>query len=153
MVVIHIFFKVGYQAPPPSIADPMICIDSQQRVLNVPIISPETMEEHEELVDIEHTVENRYCTQNGVSPVLCVCTTDPPSCINLDVVREYCWFATKGVCEMDNSHTCNMFYWWYIMNTYNIGGRGVTKKPADCLTAAICCAYPEEDVKYKGYRK
>jgi hypothetical protein len=38
-------------------------------------------------------------------------------------------------------------------NIYNIGGRGVTKNPPGCLTSAIWHAYPEEDGKYKGYRK
>jgi hypothetical protein len=85
--------------------------------------------------------------------VLCVCTTNPPNRINLDVVREYCWFATKDVSEMDNSHKSKMLYWWYMTNIYNIGGRGVTKKPPDCLNAAIRCAYPEDDGRYKGYRK
>jgi hypothetical protein len=70
----------------------------------------------------------------------------------LEVVREYCWFATKDVCEMDNSNKQNMRYWWYMTNIYNIGGRGISKKPPDYLTAAIFCAYPKEDGKYKGYR-
>ena len=85
--------------------------------------------------------------------MLCVCKTNPPNLINLDVVREYCWFATKDISDMDNSHKRNMLYWWYMTNIYNIGGRGVTKKPPDCFTAAICRVYPEDDGKYKGYRK
>ena len=36
-------------------------------------------------------------------------------------------------------------------NIYNVGGRGVTKKPPECLIAAIHKAYPEEDGKYTGY--
>ena len=61
--------------------------------------------------------------------MLCICTANPPNCINLDMVRAFCWFATKDVCEMDNSNKQNMLYWWYMTkNIYNIGGRGVTKE-------------------------
>ena len=162
MVVIHTFSKIGYRAPPHSITDPMICIDLKQSggdgmrndgAMARAVTVGNTATAFEELVDVECTVENRHCAQYGLSPVLCVCTTDPLNRINLDVVREYCWFAMKDVREIDNSHKRNMLYWWYMTNIYNISGRGVTKKPLDCLTAAIRCAYPEDNGKYKGYRK
>jgi hypothetical protein len=41
----------------------------------------------------------------------------------------------------------NMLYWWYMTNIYNIGGRGVTKKPPECFVSIlyllnpIICAY------------
>lgn len=56
----------------------------------------------------------------GLSPVLCICKTDPPDKINLEVVREFCWFTTKEVTDMDNSNKRNALYWWYMTNIYNI---------------------------------
>ena len=109
--------------------------------------------EFDTLVDYDCTPQQRYCAKYGLSPIMCVCQTDPPENINLEVVHEYCWFATKDVADMDNGNKRNMLYWWYMTNIYNIGGRGVTKKPPECLSSPTRHAYPEKDGKYKGYRK
>lgn len=108
-------------------------------------------EAYKKLVDIDCTPQMWYCANYGLSPLICVCKTDPPDKINLEVVREYCWFAAKEVSVMDNSNKRNMLYWWFMTNIYNIGGKGVTKKPLECLIAAIRKAYPEKDGKYIGY--
>lgn len=53
---------------------------------------------------------------------------------------------------MDNSNKRNALYWWYMTNIYNIHGKGVTKEPPACLTAAIWHAHPEENGQQMGYR-
>ncbi len=68
----------------------------------------------------------------------------------MEAVREYCWFATKDVSDMDNRNKCNMLNWWFMTNINNLGGRDVTMKPPECLIAAICKAYQEKDGIYKG---
>ncbi len=149
MVVIHTFSRIGYSPLPQNVSNPMTCVpvmDSCESTIS-------NDGEYKTLVDYNCTPQQRYCAKYGLSPIMCVCQTDPPKNINLEVVREYCWFATKDVTDMDNGNKWNMLYWWYMTNIYNIGGRGVTKKPPECLTSAIRRAYPEKDGKYKWYRK
>jgi hypothetical protein len=86
------------------------------------------MKENDKLVNVECTPHQRYCARYGLSPVLCICKSDLPDKINLEVLQEFCWFATKEVTDMDNSNKQNMLYWWYMTNIYNIGGKGVTKE-------------------------
>lgn len=57
----------------------------------------ENGDKYKELVEVECTPGNRYCTMEGVSHVLCICETNPVSRIDLEVVREHCWFATTTV--------------------------------------------------------
>jgi hypothetical protein len=77
----------------------MICIDLKQSngdgmrnggAMATSATVGDTEMAFEELVDVECTIENQHCARYGLSPVLCVCTTNPPNRINLDVVREYC---------------------------------------------------------------
>ena len=71
---------------------------------------------YDELVGIECTPQQQHCAKYGLSPVLCIGKTDPPDKINLEVVQEFCWFATKEVTDMDNSNKQNVLYWWYMTN-------------------------------------
>ena len=115
--------------------------------------TPISTKDYDKLVDVECTPHQQYCERYGLSPVLCICKSDLPDKINLEVLQEFCWFATKEVTDMDNSNKQNMLYWWYMTNIYNIGGKGVTKEPPACLTAAIRHAYPEQNGQYMGYRQ
>ncbi len=114
--------------------------------------TPISMKAYDKLVNVECTPHQRYCARYGLSLVLCICKSDPPDKFNLEVLQEFCWFATKEVTDMDNSNKQNMLYWWYMTNIYNIGGKGVTKEPPACLTAAFWHAYPEQNGQYTGYR-
>jgi len=60
---------------------------------------------------------------------------------DLEVVGQYCFFATTEVTNMTNSNKQNMLYWWYMTNTYNICGKGARQKSHACLKAAIHKAY------------
>jgi len=73
--------------------------------------------------------------------------------IDLEVVKQFCFFATKEVSKMNNSNKRNMLYWWYMTNTYNICGKGTRGDPPACLKAAIRHAYPSKrpDGMYKKF--
>jgi hypothetical protein len=140
VIVIHVYSKIGYAPLPCPLNNPMTCVNaalSQQRDVVPRGTTPISMKEYDKLVAIECTPHQQYCARYGLSLVLCICKTDPPDKINLEVLREFSWFATKEVTDMDNSNKWNMLYWWYMTNMYNIGGKGVTKEPPTCPMAAI----------------
>ena len=72
--------------------------------------------------------------------------------IDLEVVAQYCWFATKEVSKMDNSNKRNMLYWWYMTNMYFVCGAGHRKDPPACLKAAIRSAYLSDDRWYSAFQ-
>ena len=109
-------------------------------------------DEYEELEEVECTPENRYCSMYGVSHVLCLCETNPVSKLNLETVRQYCYFATTDVEKMKPTWKRNMLFWWYMTNIYGICGKGHRQEPPKCLKAAIRNAYPEPSNKYKMYK-
>jgi len=113
----------------------------------------QTNSEWEPLVDVCCTSPNIYCAKYGVSTVLCLCKTDPVDRIDLEVVKQYCFFATTEVAKMSNSNKQNMLYWWYMTNTYNIFGKGTREEPPACLKAVIRKDYPSEraDGMYKKF--
>lgn len=84
--------------------------------------------------------------------VICLCETDPVNKIDLEVVREYCYFATTSVSKMDNGKKRNMLYWWYMTNMYGICGKGKREDPPACLKAAIRKEYPSANGLYKKYQ-
>jgi hypothetical protein len=153
-VVVHSYSRLGYLPLPSWLNDPMQCL----MVVNAPrpvVPSPpedDTDDGKEPLVEVECTTQSRYCSMYGVNAVVCICDANPPSKINLDVVREYCYFATKDVSQMDNGLKRNMLYWWYMTNHYNICGKGNREEPPACLKAAIRKAYPESSGRYVKYQ-
>ena len=163
-IVIHTYRKVGYTALPDKLNDPEHCVsmtaeemedynnrETQCRDEAAGTLSP--TEDFEELVEVECTPEHRYCSVYGVSTVVCVCQSDPVANIDLEVVCWYCHFATKKVCNMNNSEKRNMLYWWYMTNVYNICGKGNREDPPACLKAAIRMAYPSKDGFYKIFQR
>ena len=135
----------------------------RERVDNLPAGRPDAAAEgetetvvdgirYERLVEVECTHDHRYCSVYGLSTLQCICVSDPVDDIDLEVIRQYCWFATKDVCNMTNSNKRNMLYWWYMTNIYNVCGAGRRKDPPACLKAAIRNLYREEDGWYKVYQ-
>ena len=172
MVVIHRYSIVGTAALPlKRLNDPINCTpltdgeiaESLNKVSQLPagcvVLSEEGGEEmkeengkrYERLLEVDCTHDKRYCSLYGLSTIQCVCKTDPIANIDLEVVRMYCWFATKDVCKMDNSNKRNMLYWWYMTNIYTVCGKGRRKDPPACLKAAIRKAYPAPDSWYVVY--
>ena len=155
-VVIHTYSIIGYKAVPIQLNDPLPCITMTDEQIEEYTINELTGgsvgdDEYEELVEVDCTAEHRYCSMYGVSTVVCVCKTDPVEKINLNTVREYCYFATYEIEKMPNSKKRNMLYWWYMTNIYGICGKGNRKDPPACLKAAIRKAYPDPNGKYKPY--
>lgn len=152
-IVIHTYSKVGYATIPEQLNDPLHCAEmtadelanaSNDRLNTCATYTDdETGDDYEELEEVECTAENRYCKLYGLSPVVCICESDPLRLIDLEEVREFCWFATTDVAKMEATWKRNMLYWWYMTNTYNICGKGHRREPPKCLKAAIRKAWPE----------
>lgn len=161
-VVIHTYSRVGYAVVPDKLNTPRHCkqftddeIKEYSRNEKESLAAAHTGnddDEYEELVEVECTPENRYCSLYGVSTVVCICESDPVDKIDLEVVRENCYFATKTVDNMDPGNKRNMLYWWYMTNIYNICGKGKRREPPPCLLAAIRKCYPEPNGKYKIFK-
>ena len=109
--------------------------------------------EWEASIEVKCSPNNRFCSVYGVSTVICICESDPVDKINLEMVCEYCYFATTDVSKMSTSWKRNMLYWWYMTNTYNICGKGTRAEPPACLKNTIRKAYPSEraDGLFKKY--
>jgi hypothetical protein len=164
-VVVHTYTKVGYAAIPNDLHAPRHCVTmSKQEIEEYKRMELQGGEaydgdEHgggdddlyEELEEVECTPQNRYCSRYGLSQVLCVCESNPVGKIDLETVREFCYFATTDVSSMSYSWRRNMLYWWYMTNIYNICGKDNREEPPKCLLAAIRNKWPEANGKYKKY--
>ena len=165
-LVIHTYAKIGYSSLPIKLNPPLQCVDaSMSEQIEAVLTDADVGEiyfeddnsknnsEWEPLVEVSCTPTNRYCAKYGVCTILCLCVTDPVTQIDLEVVKQFCYFATKEVSKMTNSNKRNMLYWWYMTNTYNICGKGTRADPPECLKAAIRKAYPSErpDGMFKKY--
>ena len=171
MVMIHRYSRVGWQAlPPDQLPATMHCdpltkedlVERTNKANNLPagriLVAADGKEEkieggkeYERLVEVECTPENRYCSIYGLSTMQCLCNTDPPAELDLEVVRQYCWFADKDVCKMTKSNKRNMLYWWYMTNVYNICGSGQRRDPPACLKFAIRNLIKEDSGWYVKY--
>ena len=162
-VVVHTYSKVGYAVVPRELKSPKHCAEMEkgaaagdesqnnfQREEREASVGNDEQWEH--LEEVECTPGNRRCSLYGVSTVVCICESDPVNKIDLEVVREFCWFATTDVSKMSNSWKRNMLFWHYMTNTYNICGKGYRKEPPACLKYAIQSAYPEAEGRYKKYQ-
>jgi len=158
-IVVHQFTRVGYTSISEKLQPPLHCPDSTELEQSTRLTDPSPVvastpdgNEYEENVQVECTPENRCCSLYGLSMVVCICDFDPVKEIDLDELRQYCWFADRDVVKMTNKQKRNMLYWWYMTNTYNICGAGKRKEPPACLKYAIRHAYPETDGKYVVYK-
>ena len=148
-------------AVPTSINAPMHCVDytdaemEEQALLGAATHATETEVRkdgvYEKLLEVKCTSDHRYCSAHGVAMVVCICESDPVELLNLETIREYCWFATMSVAKMDNRLKRNMLYWWYMTNTYNVCGKGNRKDPPACLKESIRKCYPSEDGWYMKF--
>jgi hypothetical protein len=165
-IIIHTYAKVGYASVPHILNEPLRCPDRSmsdqiEAVLTDAAVGEIYFEdddgdkesEWEPSMEVTCLPSNRFCSVYGVSTVICICDSDPVDKINLEMVREYCYFATTDVAKMSNSWKRNMLYWWYMTNTYNICGKGTRAEPPACLKNAIRKAYPSEraDGLFKKY--
>ena len=110
-VVIHSFTRIGYSALPKELNDPMHCISvSDAPPPVVPASSSLPDDGLEPLVDVTCTPNSRYCSTYGVNAVIYICKASPLSIIDLEMVWQYCYFATTEVSKMNNHHKTQKKY-------------------------------------------
>ncbi len=159
-VMVHSFSKIGYASLPQQLNNPIHCVQLTEEEINLynqheirslqdgQLSEKSSCGKKERSVEVNCSAGNRYCSLYGVNTIVCVCESDPVHKLDLNVVHQYCWFATMTVDKMPNRLKRNMLYWWYMTNVYQICGKGKRRDPPACLKAAIRNAYPEEDGWY-----
>ncbi len=93
----------------------------------------------------------RLCSVHGVGMIGCICDLHPVSRLNLQVLKEDCYFAKEEVKDMTNSQKRCMIYWWYATNIYSICGKKKRMRLPDCLVNSVRTAYPEASGTYEGF--
>jgi hypothetical protein len=88
------------------------------------------------------TSNRRLCKKHGYGFDDCVVNVYPIDNAFLEEIAPECWFVTKEVPNMNPSEKRNIFYWWFMVNVYHIGGKGKRRRPPKCLIKAIREAYP-----------
>ena len=74
--------------------------------------------------------------------------------LNLQTVKEDCYFATDALDQMSASHKRNMVYWWHATNVYSIAGRGRVERMPPCLEYAMQDTFRNlPGGSYSGYKK
>lgn len=91
------------------------------------------------------------CSMHGVSMLRCICHTNPVDRLNLQTVKEDCYFANKELDEMTLSQKRCMIYWWYATNIYSICGKKKRRQLPDCLVCSVRRLFPEPSGVYTGY--
>ena len=98
--------------------------------------------------------DERLCSVHGMHFGSCITECIPVTSLNLQTVKEDCYFATDALDQMSASHKRNMVYWWYATNVYSIAGREHVERMPACLEYAIRDTYRNlPGVPYSGYKK
>lgn len=124
LVFILKYSVVGSSNAPPGVVtvhNPRCCATTHPDIPS-PRKKTKTADVSDEIVDCCPT--NRYCSCHGTSFVVCVCDAIPVEDLDLELVKEDCYFATDEFKDMPNPHKRNMLYWWYATNVYSICGKG-----------------------------
>lgn len=146
VVYIIKFSLVGYNPLPlpKSILDPMECPSKEViEKSNHKTVHIDSVE------DVE--CNGSCCSLYGIRMLVCVRKTNPIGKINLQTLKDECWFADKEVDGMSNSEKRCMLYWWFATNIYGICGSKNRAPLPVCLVASVRKEYPEPDGKYTGY--
>ena len=146
VVYIIKFSLVGRNSIPPatSINDPLECeASSMLNKSNGKSIHLDNIEQVK--------CDGCCCLLYGIRMLVCVCNTNPIDKINLETLKDECWFADKDVCNMENNEKRCMLYWWFATNIYGICGSKNRAPLPVCLVASVRKQYPAPDGKYKGY--
>ncbi|KAL7541262.1 hypothetical protein ACHAWF_006895, partial [Thalassiosira exigua] len=142
------YSRIAYTPLPDSneIKDPIVC-ETECPEAEVPTSG--NSQRH--LENVHCTYDRRLCSIHGVSMIKCICDTNPVASLDLQTVKEDCYFATKEIEDMTNSHKRCMIYWWYATNIYSICGKGRRLMLPDCLVQAVRNEYPEPDGNFTGF--
>mmetsp|Transcript_25930 Transcript_25930/g.38109 ORF Transcript_25930/g.38109 Transcript_25930/m.38109 type:complete len:370 (-) Transcript_25930:2533-3642(-) len=154
-VFIAQFEKIGYAILPQNLkSEPLVCDVSNESYESNETISDDDVNSGNLQKDVSKAVcefPNRLCSINGINMVICICKSRPVESLDLNTLREDCYFANEKVEDMTNSQKRCMIYWWYATNIYSICGKGKRMKLPDCLVKAVRNAYPESNGQYVGY--
>lgn len=154
-VVIINYSRVGYASLPVDINNPLVCAGSDLDRTSLSTAKEHTVENEsiiqKDITNPECTFKNRLCSKHGVSLICCICESNPVAELDLQTVKEDCYFATHEVADMTNSQKRCMIYWWYATNIYSICGKGRRLQLPDCLVHAVRKEYPEPDGVYTGF--
>jgi hypothetical protein len=141
-VVIINYSRVGYASLPVDINNPLVCAGSDLIGTTLSTAAEHTVENENniqnDITNTECTFKNRLCSKHGVSLICCICESNPVSELDLQTVKEDCYFATHEVADMTNSQKRCMIYWWYATNIYSICGKGRRLQLPDCLVRTCC---------------
>ena len=145
------YFHVGYSKLPDSIILSPLDLDCDLSMVNTsdPTDKKTTSRsENTQQISTESDAEcnnkNRLCSVYGISMISCICKTNPVGSLDLDTIREDCYFADKKVEDMTNSQKRCMIYWWYATNKHRM-------RLPNCLVKAVRDEYPEDDGVYEGF--
>ena len=94
----------------------------------------------------------KLCSRHGIGMIVCVCKSKLINKINLQTLKDECWFATEEVAVMSPSHKRCMIYWWFATNIYGICDTHNRDPLPDCLVAAVRKEYPETTGDYTGFK-
>ncbi len=99
------------------------------------------------------TPDNMLCAKYGIRFLICVCDVVPVDRLDLETLKQDCYFVTNEIERMPNNHKRNMIFWWYATNIYSIVGKKNTTRMSLCLEYAIREKYTNPDgVSVKVYR-
>lgn len=99
------------------------------------------------------TSSKRLCKKHGYQFDDCAAKAYPINDVFLEEIAPECWFVTKEVHNMKPSEKRNVFYWWFMVNVYHIGGKGKRRRPPKCLIKAIRERYPNPpNVPYSEFQ-
>ena len=148
MVYILKFSLVGYFPLPPAdtIQQPIECNATALQRKSPAAEKPITLANVEEV-----GCNGSCCSLHGIRMLVCICKTNPIGKINLQTLKDECWFADKEVAAMTMSEKRCMLYWWFATNIYAICGSKKRAPLPECLVAAVRKQYPSPDGKYTGY--
>jgi hypothetical protein len=149
------YSHVGYDKLPDDINPPLCCDISSKATNDDTEATPEGKADNVQITitqeDAECTHQNRLCSLYGISLLTCICKSNPVKKLDLNTIREDCFFADKTVEQMANNEKRCMIYWWYATNIYSICGKRKRRQLPNCLVKAVRDAYPEEDGVYVGF--
>jgi len=155
-VFIADYRKVSYGPLPKNLKnEPIICGVANQ---SNDATDQSTTDEERNGGNLQKDVSNakceygkRLCSVHGVEMIGCICDLHKVTDLNLQTLKEDCYFAKEEVKDMTNSHKRCMIYWWYATNIYSICGKKHRMRLPDCLVNSVRTAYPEASGIYEGF--
>mmetsp|Transcript_23914 Transcript_23914/g.39424 ORF Transcript_23914/g.39424 Transcript_23914/m.39424 type:complete len:372 (-) Transcript_23914:79-1194(-) len=148
------FRKIGYSELPENVkTEPITCDETNQstNATDESTAGDQQCNLQKDVSNAKCVYGKRLCSIHGVEMIGCICELHPVKRLNLQTLKEDCYFAKDEVKDMTNSQKRCMIYWWYATNIYSICGKRNRLQLPDCLVNAVRTAYPEADGNYEGF--